>query len=379
VSERIDQPVAGPRHRRTRWFRRTVPVLAFTVVYFALVVYPPLRILGLSFPQWQPGTPELLAIMVGPLTGRLAAEWVHGRAARVFSAIVMTWLGITFIAWCLLVPWELANLLLDLEPVASGRLLLAATGALALLGLVNAQRLTVRDIRIPALATVAGTRLVQITDVHVGSRTGGFLERVVARVNQLGADHVLITGDLVDFRNVPARELAALGRLTAPAWFVIGNHERYVDLEAICDRLRAHGVRVLRNESADLGSIQLVGIDDAEARTQVGRMLARMAPLPERYRILLYHRPDGAADAAAWGAHLMLCGHTHNGQIVPFNLIVRRVFPRIAGLYDVAGLKLYVSEGTGTWGPVLRLGSRAEIGMIHLVEDRRGSSGNGDG
>ena len=66
------------------------------------------------------------------------------------------------------------------------------------------------------------------------------------------------------------------------------------------------------------------------------------------------------------GVDLMLCGHTHNGQIMPFNLLVRRFFPTICGLYNVGGLTLYVSPGSGTWGPVLRLGSRCEISMIHL-------------
>jgi predicted MPP superfamily phosphohydrolase len=67
----------------------------------------------------------------------------------------------------------------------------------------------------------------------------------------------------------------------------------------------------------------------------------------------------------------MLCGHTHNGQIVPFNFIVKRIFPRIAGLYDIDGMILYVSPGTGTWGPVLRLGSRSEISLFTLVPHER--------
>jgi len=96
-------------------------------------------------------------------------------------------------------------------------------------------------------------------------------------------------------------------------------------------------------------------------------VLRALEPAPDAFRILLYHRPDGAEDAALWGAHLMLCGHTHNGQIVPFNYVVRRVFPRIQGRYDVDGMQLYVSPGTGTWGPVLRLGSRSEISLITLV------------
>lgn len=347
-------------------WRRVAPLVVVTALYFALMVYPPLRILGLALPDWRPGTPELLLVMVGPLAARLLCEWLRGRLARALSAVAMTWLGICFMAFCVVLPWEILNLALALPQQASGWALAAMVGALGAYGLVNAHRLTVREVRVPATPAVRGMRLVQISDVHVGSRSGRFLRRVVRRINRLEADCVLITGDLIDFRDIPTAELASLGELRMPAYFIIGNHERYVDVDAICTRLTDLGVRVLRNESIEVGPLQLIGIDDAEAKTQVGRMLPYFEPHPDRYRILLYHRPDGARDAADWGAHLMLCGHTHNGQIVPFNHVVRRVFPLICGLYRIGDLHLYVSPGTGTWGPILRVGSRSEIGIIHL-------------
>ena len=213
---------------------------------------------------------------------------------------------------------------------------------------------------------LSNRRIAQISDVHVGSRSGRLLKRIVRKVNAARPDLVVITGDLIDFRNISEQELASLQHLLAPAFFVIGNHERYVDTDAICARLTRLNIRVLRNESLDLGDIQLVGIDDAESKTQVRNVLPRMSAQPDRYKVVLYHRPDGAEDAARWGANLMMCGHTHHGQIVPFNFVVRRVFPKISGLYQVDGLQLYVSPGTGTWGPILRLGSRSEIGIMEL-------------
>jgi len=365
-------PPRVPVSALRRFMRRAGPLAVVTTVYFAFLVYPPMRILGLSFPEWQPGTAELLAIIVGPVAARMACEWLKGNVARTLSAVAMTWLGICFMSFCIVAPWEIANLLLPLPAQASGWALGALTLALAGYGFCNAHRLTVREIAVPAPASstpeaARGTRFIQISDVHVGSRSSRFLRRVVARINRLEADYVLITGDLIDFGDIPERELASLGELRFPAYFIIGNHERYVDVDAICERLTNLGVRVLRNESLEVGPFQIVGIDDAEPKTQVGRMLPYLPALPDRYRIVLYHRPDGARDAADWGAHLMLCGHTHNGQIVPFNHIVRRVFPRICGLYRIDDLHLYVSPGTGTWGPILRLGSRCEIGIIHLT------------
>jgi uncharacterized protein len=343
-----------------------VPAALFALIYFGVLVYPVLRILGLAFPDWRPGTLELLALMVLPAAGRLACEWLPGLAARALSALVMTWLGICFIAFCVVFPWEILNLLLPLAGRASGFTLMALTLGLAAAGLANAQRLHLATVGIRGPAELAGLRLVQISDVHVGSRSGRFLRRVVRKANAAKPDYVMITGDLVDFADVGTDVLAPLRDLEAPALFIIGNHERYVDCDAICDRLSQLGVQLLRNASLRLGPLQVLGIDDAEPKTQVRKILDYLTPEPDAYRILLYHRPDGAEDAAAWGAHLMLCGHTHNGQIVPFNLLVRRVFPRIRGLYEVGDLQLYVSPGTGTWGPVLRLGSRCEVTVLEF-------------
>lgn len=355
-----------------RAYRRLAPYVVFVVIYYAVLVYPPLRMASLAWPEWQPGTPALAVLFAGPAAGRLLYEWLPGLPARWLSSLVMTWMGLCFIAFVIVLPWELAGLVVPWPGQASGLALLGLTTAVAALAFVNAQRLRVRELEIPADAAGEaqpphGTRLVQISDVHVGSRSGRFLRRVVRAVNALECDAVVITGDLVDFRAIGREVLAPLGELRAPAYFVIGNHERYVDCEAICRRLESLGITVLRNATARVGPLQLIGIDDAEPKNQVSRILPYLAADPEAFRVLLYHRPDGVRDAAAWGCHLMLCGHTHNGQIVPFNYVVRRVFPRIHGLYRHGDMHLYVSPGTGTWGPVLRLGSQCEVTRIRLV------------
>ena len=349
-----------------RNFRNIVPLVVVGTFYFGVLMYPVLRIAGLTFPDWQPGTPTLLVILVGPLAGRFSYEWLPNPLTRALSAGALTWLGFSFIAFMFLVPWEFANLIHALPQEASGWGLLAATGLVGAGGFLNTQLLAVRTIEVRAPQLVRNINIVQISDVHVGSRSSRFLARVVKRINKLSADYVFITGDLIDGRNISERELSALANLEAPTYYIIGNHERYVDLEAICTRLRNLGVHVLRNESHTLGDIQLVGIDDAESKTQVRTVLPTMDAMPDKFRILLYHRPDGVREAAAWGVHLMLCGHTHHGQIFPVNYLVKRFFPRFRGSYREDDLLLYISPGTGTWGPMLRLGSRSEISMIRL-------------
>ena len=191
------------------------------------------------------------------------------------------------------------------------------------------------------------------------------------RVNALEPDLVLVTGDLIDLMNLPADALDAGGRAgTAPAFFTIGNHERYIGSDAVCARLASLGVAVLRNERAAwLENLRIIGVDDAEARDQVACVLERLETAEHDrapFTVLMYHRPDGAEDAARFGVDLMLCGHTHNGQVVPFNWLVKRQFPRILGRYDVGDTVLYVSPGTGTWGPTMRLGSSNEITLLEL-------------
>lgn len=360
----------------TTWRRWLLPSLVFALVYALFFVYPPLRLGFTLNPSWQPGTLALLVIMTGPALARLSYERFPNGFTRWCSAIGFTWAGICFIGLLLLLPFEIVDQLgFDALNQTTARYLLGAIAALGFLGLVNAQQTDVCEVSIAvpddAPPSAKGLQFAQISDVHIGSRSPAFLKRVVRKTNALKVDRVFITGDLIDFAHIQQQQLEPLAELEAPVDFCIGNHERYVDLEAICDRLTALGINVLRNRSENVNintaPVQIIGIDDADRRDQVGLEIAKLNPQPEHYRILLYHRPDDAEAAATWGAHLMLCGHTHNGQIVPFNFLVRRVFPRISGSYPIEQMTLYVSTGTGTWGPVLRLGSRGEITHLRLV------------
>ena len=139
-----------------------------------------------------------------------------------------------------------------------------------------------------------------------------------------------------------------------------GNH--VVRLESI----KTLGVEVLRNRTLEEDDLQFIGIDDHDSPQQVARVLPFLDVRQDLYSILLYHRPHGLGDAQRHGVDLKLSGHTHAGQIVPFHLAVNRVFEYRKGLYKLGDTYLYVNEGTGTWGPTLRLGTRSEITMFEL-------------
>ncbi|XOV84103.1 MAG: metallophosphoesterase [bacterium] len=350
----------------TYFSRRTVFLLVVMAVAGLVLVYPPTRLISLLWPDWPVPFSLMAAFLALPMILRVLHEQTNHAWSRAISAVVMTWLGICFVMLCLILLAE-AILLLPVpsKPVGQGVAVLVVL--ISAYGVFNAHRLHVHQIQVPADAPVKGLRLAQISDVHIGSRQPDFLKPIVKRLNALEPDYVLITGDLIDMAAIDVDSLAPLADLKAPTLFCIGNHERYVDLEAICQRLSSLGIDVLRNRSVDHNGLQFIGIDDAESRTQVAREIKALSATPDAFRILLYHRPDGAEEAAAWGVHLMLTGHTHRGQIVPFNFLVQRVFPRLYRDYKVDGMCLYVSPGTGTWGPVMRLGSKCEITLIELL------------
>ena len=343
-------------------------LLVVVSVYYLVFGYAQIAAVWMVVPAWRPGTPELLALLVGPAAGWLVHQARRNAWTRWLQRVVYLWVGLAFVLLCVVVPVHLLRLF-GLPDGAAAALLAAVYVPLAIWSIANAHRIVVRRIALSSPKIGRPLRLVQVSDVHVGSRGSGFLPRVVRRVNALEPDAVLVTGDLIDLMKLPAGALDPVGALAAPAFFAIGNHERYIGSDAICARLETLGVTVLRNDRVDRGAMRIAGIDDAEARDQVARMLDGMEfgkDAQARYSVLMYHRPDGAEDAARAGVDLMLCGHTHNGQIVPFNWIVKRYFRRIAGRYDVDGMVLYVSPGTGTWGPTMRLGSTNEITVFEL-------------
>jgi uncharacterized protein len=223
-----------------------------------------------------------------------------------------------------------------------------------------------------------GFRIVQISDIHIGPLLGrAFAAELVRRVNALEPDLIAVTGDLVDgsARRL-ADEVAPFAGLRARhgVFFVTGNHDHYSGAESWVEKVRQLGMRVLRNERVEIGSpgasFDLAGVDDHHAhfagdgREDLARALAGRDP--ERAAVLLAHDPATFARARTAQIDLQLSGHTHGGQIWPFAWFVRLATPYVAGRYRDGRAQLYVSRGTGFWGPPLRLFSPAEITEIAL-------------
>jgi len=344
-----------------------------TLLVAALVVLAPLVPMGML--AWR--------LLRGPAAERVAIAGLV--ALGLFSSLFVA----TFLRDVLLVASGLVHLVwphFSFERIAqvSGRLVPPLALVVTAIGFWNARRIArVVEVEVPIAglpAALHGFAIVQISDVHVGPTIRrGYVQGIVEAVNRLQPDVVAITGDLVDGSVPHLREhVAPLAQLAGRHgnYFVTGNHEYYSGALPWIDELRRLGIRVLHNEHVAIehggATLVLAGVPDYMAghfhRDHASDPAAALAGAPEHagVRVLLAHQPRTAPAAAKAGFDLQVSGHTHGGQFWPWVHFVRFQQPYTAGLHRLDGLWIYVSRGTGYWGPPKRFGAPSEITRIRL-------------
>jgi predicted MPP superfamily phosphohydrolase len=367
---------------------------------FGLHYYVALRlILDPALPEpWRGAALVALTLLGASLVVQPFAERLVQRSlARFIAWPASLWMGFAFYALVLLAATDLVWSVVGAPARAAGVLTAAesTTAALRAAG-VTAVSLVVglvslrSGLRSPDLrrveialsrwpAELDGFRIVQLSDIHIGPILDRrFARELVERTNALEPDLVAITGDLVDGAVKQLRaEVAPFGELRARlgVYFVTGNHDHYSGLQSWCDAVADLGIRVLRNERVELddrGSVfDLAGVDDHRGSHLAdggGEDLdaafdGRDAGRPV---ILLAHDPSTFKRASRLPVDLQISGHTHGGQMWPFGYLVRIAIPFVAGRYRRGASELYVSSGTGFWGPPMRLFAPAELTEITL-------------
>lgn len=262
------------------------------------------------------------------------------------------------------------------RPVLAGILLMLAL-AVSVYGVWNAFHPVIKriSVAVPGLPeSWKGKTIVHLSDIHLGPvYRADFLQDVVDRTNTLDPAAVMITGDLFDGMDGDLASLTApLGDIRSEygSFFVTGNHETYLGVERSLAALGGSGIRVLDDRAVVEDGLAIVGIGFPERGVEkdipavAASLVKGVGGVPS---ILLYHAPTDIDRMKGTGIALQLSGHTHRGQQFPFQIITRLVHKGYDyGLYDLGGYSLHTSSGVGTWGPMLRIGTRSEIVAITL-------------
>jgi predicted MPP superfamily phosphohydrolase len=340
----------------------------FLFVFFGMHLYVYVRLKKMFSPRrsgWHLASVLLLTLSFPACT--LLEKFFPGTLSMLLYTVAAVWLGVLFLLLSALVLLEPARLFVNVNTPLVGKCVVVFVAALSLAGLINALFIRTVEVRIPLSGLNKPVRAALLSDTHVGTiHNSGFLKRIVDKTNGLKPEVVFITGDFFDGTGpITEKTVRPLAGLKAPCFFIMGNHEKFMGMDRIQELIETTGVRVLRNDVARFRDLQIIGIDNPERENRKdNEKIHSIAFDPGRPNVLLYHTPVGIEDARRAGIMVQLSGHTHNGQLYPFNLLVKLFYTYTRGLYDCDGLLLYVSPGTGTWGPPMRLGSSNEITLI---------------
>jgi uncharacterized protein len=355
------------------------------LIWTGLHVYVLSRLLTIPFiAQHIPPSvliPVVLFLGASYILARVMEHFRVGGASHVLEYVGANWIGAFFLIFASFLFVDVFTgfglLFRTWIPMLRGYALFVA-GGLILISVIQASRepaVTEYEVGMPGLPRSAdGTVMVVASDMHLGSMLDHrWAKSRTAQFDNLNPDVILLVGDIFEGdETTHAQWLPVLKTIRARhgVFMVTGNHEFYAGPEKIVELFRQAGAQVLRDESAEpLPGLVIAGVDDVAFRGKAAHAAAVDKTLNKRpagATVFLSHTPVQAQRAAQAGANLMLSGHTHEGQIWPFQYLVRTVFPLVAGRYEVDGMTVIVGRGTGTWGPRMRLWKRSELLKITL-------------
>jgi hypothetical protein len=325
---------------------------------------------------------SFLAIFI--FTGLFALSNTTNALFSIFYKAAAITMGFMLYLLMVMLVTDLVNLVSKISPRVLGVTALVLTSLLVAGGIINSYiiRTTKQSITINGLKNEV--KAIHLSDIHVGHFRGkNWVKRIVEKTIAEKPDVIFITGDFFDGTiNLKQEVLEPFKEIMVPVYFVEGNHDRYTGVDTIKKYLRSAGVIVLENEVKHWNGLQIVGLNHLSPNANsfnmhaahpltIAEIFPRLKIDSEEPAILLHHSPGGVEIANRYGIDLYLSGHTHGGQQFPITLINELLFKYNRGLDAYRDTKILVSEGVGTFGPPLRIGTKSEIICITLKPDQR--------
>lgn len=290
------------------------------------------------------------------------------RSKNTFNALklfVYEGMGIGFISFFIINIFLIINFFSIIEKSLLGILSLLFIIITSCIGFFYGRKIFLKEVKISSNKINKNFKFIFISDVHLGTNSITHLQKIINIIKNLEYDFILIGGDLIDSSSFDLSDLSIFQQINKPIYFITGNHEYYIkNYQEKLSKLISYGIITLNNLNLDINNINLVGIADKQTKKEQINHYLKLCK-SEKYNLLLVHKPS------IWNevkdkVDLMLSGHCHNGQIIPFNFLVKLHFEYIYGLYEYNNSKLYVSSGCACWGPRLRVGTKNEIIYINL-------------
>ena len=281
------------------------------------------------------------------------------------------WFGFMFIAFNVFVAGDIAERLFPIKQSYLAYVAIFIVLCLAVYSISNnLSGRKVESIQLLSSKIKAPIRIVLIADTHINRyHSVEYLQCLVREINNQNPDIVTIAGDFADGKT-EFSAIEPINDIKAPVCLVMGNHEVWNNHNGAIEKLlNRTKITIVHKRKLKHKGVQIIGVHFADGQHVLKEGLKDIEIDTREYNILLFHEPKDVEVAQEAGIDLMLSGHTHAGQIFPWNYVTRLAYKYIKGLYEFRGMEIYVSQGTGIWGPPMRLGSVNEITVIDLKPD----------
>ena len=264
------------------------------------------------------------------------------------------------------------TMIVKLNPTYNISILVGILALFFIVGIYNAYQLTVKKVEFTSDKVTKEYNFVLLSDTHIGSNSPEFFEKIMGEVCELKPEAVFITGDFIDEKHITLKDIKIIEDAHCPFYFITGNHEVYADKHNgfFSDLKNFHKFEYDSTITHFNDEISIIGIPWEDMRMNnddhYENLINSTDINPEKFNLLLNHEPSALKLFSENNIDLMLAGHTHNGQMFPFNYLVKLRYENIYGLYKIDNMDLYVTSGTATWGPKIRFATQNEIIQITI-------------